>query len=622
MLTDFSARLSNTVTELTLKPQTVDDLATQLERLEAAKGLVADMDSHVQPIQARFETLARFEHMVPQQIQEELANLPVQVTSTVSTVDEAGRFLADQKIKYREIVGRKQSSFVLSARTFREEFSSDAPFGSDLTAHSALEQIAMLKERLASLRGDYSGIHDNLTVFGVEMPVSRDLGAVEEQLQLLETLWMLRSDWDTLVTKWQGTSWEALDSTALDESAGQFYIKLRKSGQNAKSWAVYQKLEAEIKQFRQTMPLIAALRQPALRDRHFQQLSAEVGQVVDPFKPEFTLATVYELGLDEHAEVIMTLSESAEQELGIENSLTSIKEGWQVLELDIRAYSKTKGFYLLHGAEEVFELLEDNTLTLSTMKGSRFVAAFESQLEQWEKTLGAVADTIELILSTQRSWMYLEAIFMGSEDIRRQLPSETAMFLEVNTAWGETMTEMHRKKLALSCLTKPVATKLQNMVTTLEQIQRQLDNYLEVKRQAFPRFYFLSNDELLEILGQARNPEAVQPHMKKCFDAVKMLDLQASPSRNARNTTVLQATALIAGDGEKVMFQQPVTCSGAVEGWLLLIESAMRKTLAVLLGQSLHELRSRAGYERWIAKWPGQLTLTAGLIQWTDMCQQ
>jgi len=53
---------------------------------------------------------------------------------------------------------------------------------------------------------------------------------------------------------------------------------------------------------------------------------------------------------------------------------------------------------------------------------------------------------------------------------------------------------------------------LNNMNTSLEGIQRSLDMYLETKRQFFPRFYFLSNDDLLEILGQSKNPEAVSGH--------------------------------------------------------------------------------------------------------------
>lgn len=67
--------------------------------------------------------------------------------------------------------------------------------------------------------------------------------------------------------------------------------------------------------------------------------------------------------------------------------------------------------------------------------------------------------------------------------------------------------------------------KLSEMSVKLEEIQKALDMYLETKRQIFPRFYFLSNDDLLEILGQSQNPEAMQPHMKKCFDNIKSLKI-------------------------------------------------------------------------------------------------
>lgn len=59
----------------------------------------------------------------------------------------------------------------------------------------------------------------------------------------------------------------------------------------------------------------------------------------------------------------------------------------------------------------------------------------------------------------------------------------------------------------------------------LEELQRALEKYLETKRHIFPRFYFISNDDLLEILGNSKKPEAVQPHFKKLFDNINKIKI-------------------------------------------------------------------------------------------------
>lgn len=90
--------------------------------------------------------------------------------------------------------------------------------------------------------------------------------------------------------------------------------------------------------------------------------------------------------------------------------------------------------------------------------------------------------------------------------------------------------------MRLHPLLSGLSEKLSEISAKLEEIQKALDMYLETKRQIFPRFYFLSNDDVLEILGQSQNPEAMLPHLKKCFDNIKSLRIEETVS-SVRNHT-------------------------------------------------------------------------------------
>lgn len=86
---------------------------------------------------------------------------------------------------------------------------------------------------------------------------------------------------------------------------------------------------------------------------------------------------------------------------------------------------------------------------------------------------------------------------------QKSLPMESKTFTAVDRHFKDIMRKTRDRPNALQAGTTPGWLEtLQRCNESLERVQKQLEDYLESKRIAFPRFYFLSNDELLEILSQ------------------------------------------------------------------------------------------------------------------------
>ncbi len=127
----------------------------------------------------------------------------------------------------------------------------------------------------------------------------------------------------------------------------------------------------------------------------------------------------------------------------------------------------------------------------------------------------------------QRSWLYLEPIF-SSDDIMRQLPVEGKRYQTMDRMWRKIMQNAKSEPKVISfCSDNRLLENFRECNKLLDQVQKGLSDYLETKRIAFPRFYFLSDDELLEILSQTKDPTAVQPHLRKCFENISKVCIQA-----------------------------------------------------------------------------------------------
>nr|XP_048689619.1 dynein axonemal heavy chain 2 isoform X1 [Caretta caretta] len=613
-LQELYTYLQENAEKISRPPQTLEELGQSLQLLDTLQHELPKLEGQIPPIHEQFAILEKYEVAVDEGVLQTLGVLNSEWLSFQQCIQESDVMLKKHKEKFKTGLIHSADDFKKKAQVLLQDFGTKGPFTSAVNCETALEQIAAMRQLLAAMKDEESTLRSNLGIFKIEQPASKDLQKLEKELDYLQQVWEITKEWEDHWNEWKTGSFKTLQTEVMETTAYGLFRKLNKLSRELKDrdWEIIETSKVKVEQFKRTMPLISDLRNLALRERHWDQVKDLVLRTFDQDAEDFRLENIVELGLDQHVEKISEISASASKELSIELALQAIAKTWDVVLLDIVPY-KDKGHHRLRGTDEVFQALEDNQVSLSTMKASRFVKPFEKEVDRWERCLSLILEVIEMVLTVQRQWMYLENIFLG-EDIRKQLPRESASFDQINASWKTIMDRLNKDNNALRGTHYPgLLDKLVEMNGALEEIQKSLDMYLETKRHIFPRFYFLSNDDLLEILGQSRNPEAVQPHLKKCFDNIKSLKIQKVGMGNKS-----EAVGMYSLDGEYVEFVHSVLLEGPVEEWLCDVERAMRWTLKELLRNCRLALKKMlTKRDKWVKEWAGQMVITASQIQWT-----
>jgi dynein heavy chain len=201
--------------------------------------------------------------------------------------------------------------------------------------------------------------------------------------------------------------------------------------------------------------------------------------------------------------------------------MNKMQEDWDPVQVELKPWKDT-GTFIVGGAsvDEVQTILDDQIVKTLTMKGSPFAKIFENRISEWEGWLQYTQSLFEYWIKVQGVWLYLEPVFT-SPDILKHLAMEGTRFKEVDANWRSIMNRVNSQpKVVDFTKQRKMLEILKEAHSSLEIVQKGLNAYLEGKRSNFPRFYFLSNDELLEILSETKDPLRVQPHLKKCFEGV------------------------------------------------------------------------------------------------------
>ena len=486
------------------------------------------------------------------------------------------------------------------------------------------KKITNIKEGLLEAENEAENIQEKEQL--LDIPSTDNMSEIKKArvaLGPLERMWTTTKEYVEKTHYWHEAPLAEVNPEDAERDADDFHramIKVTKELERAgESRGVTKRaalqMRNEIKTFlEEQVPLMVLICNPGIRERHWKQIES-LTLLTLPISPQSNLSQMVSLGLHHHVAAIEETCVSASKENTLEQGMDKMEVEWASMDFTLKSHRNT-GTYILTAIDEIQQLLDDHIVKSQAMSSSRYVKPFKERITTWEKTLNDLQEILDNWLKMQATWLYLEPIF-SSDDIMRQMPKEGKLFRSVDSTWREAMKEtLDAPGVIVTARREGLLDSLIEANRKLDIIQKGLSDYLETKMIAFPRFFFLSNDELLEILAETKEPRRVQPHMKKCFDGIDKLEFQEN----------LDITACMDAKGEKIPFEysacnhkliNPNDSGGNVEAWLVEVEAIMRKSLAHTIDNSQVDY-TRKKFMDWIKEWQGQVVLAVNQIQWTS----
>ncbi|XP_076986007.1 dynein axonemal heavy chain 14, partial [Tamandua tetradactyla] len=493
---------------------------------------------------------------------------------------------------------------------------------------TAMDMIRTLSKETVSLANkvktysNYQGHFEDsqssiqsVTMEEVTQLVLSEISEIECDLTLRRRLWDAQEEWIKLSWEWRKSSLHSIDIESIQRNVAKWMhiIIILEKGIPKNDMVTY--FKQSVTDFKQELPIIIALGNPCLKPRHWKALQEIIGKSVSLDK-DCTVANLLALKMFQYEHEIIEISTSATNETALEKMLFKMIDLWNTTPLHlVLHHTETCSILIISSVDDIVAQLEESQAILATIKGSSYLEPIKDLVNEWDQNLTLFSYTLEEWMNCQRNWLYLEPIFHSLE-IQRQLPAEAKLFCQVISMWKEVMSKIQNKLDALRITTSAgILEILQNCSLYLEQIKKSLEDYLEIKRTIFPRFYFLSNAELIDILADSKNPESVQPHLLKCFENIKQLLIWK------QEIGLPAVLMLISDEGEGLVLPKKIRVRSAVEQWLVNVEKSMFDVLKKFISQGVEDWNHQI-FSIWVVSHPGQVVLTVSQIMFYNDCVQ
>jgi len=598
--------MCTTLSQQPTDPEMLDELNTFLEETE---GQLESLAERIDESREAYESLDAKTFVIEDAqsaLYFELLNCPLRLTDVVLKWKARA---AKARIAYMDQLRDDMKALTEKLAGLEKEVNEFVKLGDLSAVEDRALQVLDIQQTHANLKELAELYQSREAIFGLKETEWPILDQISKVFDPTAKLWELCASFSRDRPDWQDGPFKEIDAEMVAAKVDEWY---RQSGKLTKLLvgppaSVVLETRKLLEEFMDKIPLITAVCNPGMQTRHWRAISEIVGREVK-MEDEFTLSIALSMGLGDHLDQIQEVSENASKEFSLEKALRKMEGEWTGIEFEFGMWRDT-GTYKLRALDDIQMLLDDHIVKTQSMRASPFIGPHEEAVKLWESKLGMTQDIIDQWIKCQDGWLYLEPIF-GSEDIMQQMPTEGAKFKMVDLSWRDIMEKAVKNPEVLAVTADPeMLAALLEANQLLDQVQRGLNEYLETKRVAFPRFYFLADPELLAILSETKDPTRVQPYMSKCFEGILALEFD-------KNMVV---QGMQSAEGEVVALQpfEPAKANGAVERWLIECEASMKASVKkeMLSATEAYESTERT---KWILDWPGQVVLGIDCLFWTQ----
>uniref|UniRef100_A0A8C4UAF2 Dynein axonemal heavy chain 5 n=1 Tax=Falco tinnunculus TaxID=100819 RepID=A0A8C4UAF2_FALTI len=602
---NVSKRLSRPIHDL-------DDIRGAMEALKEIRDNEIKIDMTVGPIEESYSVLHKYSLLFQDGNTERVDGLAYAWKNLNTQALQVEDLLLKVQPDMKTDLLRGVQEFQIDTAKFYKDYDEKGPSEENVPPHEASDRLQIFQAKFDELWRKYISLSGGEELFGLPVTEYPELHKIKRELSLLQKLYSLCNSVTANIDGYNEMLWNDLNIEKINNELLDFQNKIRKLPKALKEWQAFQDLKKKIDDFRETCPLLEMMANKAVVSRHWERIAQVTGHHFDVDSENLSLKNIMDAPLLKYKEDIEDICIGAIKEKDIEAKLKHVISEWSTHAFSFGQF-KTRGELLLKGSDimEKIALVEDSLVILGSLMSNRYNAPFKSTIQQWVQKLTNTAEIIENWITVQNLWIYLEAVFVGG-DIAKQLPQEARRFQNIDKSWQRIMQRAHETSNVVQCCVgdETLAQLLPHLLEQLEICQKSLTGYLEKKRLIFPRFFFVSDPALLEILGQASDSHTIQAHLLSLFDNVNRVGFH---EKNYDQILLFESQ-----EGEQVNIIEPVLAQGNVEFWLGQLLNGIRKTIHTIIRQASMAISDSAFklYD-FQAMFPAQIGLLGIQMIWT-----